>query len=131
MNAAGGRSVFPEVLRCIRGDGATVVYPWPSVESVQRTADRAGLNIRVPARNVIADDAEHRRRLEQEYGWRETGEGWICSRHAPESGEVMEHHTVVRDGSHWLCRFCRRTWPFPSPLPDDAGPCVQRAWRVE
>lgn len=51
-----------------------------------------------------------------------TPDGW----HA-----VLDHHVVIRDGSVWLCRRCRRTWPFPSPLPDDPGPCRPRPWPVD
>jgi hypothetical protein len=43
----------------------------------------------------------------------------------------MTHHHVVRDGSVWLCIHCLGTWPFPSPLPDTAGPCVPRRWEVD
>ncbi len=44
----------------------------------------------------------------------------------PLSGSVLDNHVVYRDGSFWRCRHCGRTWPFPSPLPGDVGPCVQR-----
>ncbi len=113
--ALGGRSECPDVLRCIRGDGATLAYPCPDIFAVQ---------------DVAALDVEYRKQIEA-YGWRQVADGWLCGQHAPESGEVMDHHTVSRDGSNWLCRHCGRTWPFPSPLPDSAGKCVQRAWRVE
>jgi len=116
-NALGGRSEFPEVLRCVRGDGVTVAYLWPSLADVMD-------------RGVPAVDAGFRQLIEI-HGWRQVADGWQCGRHAPESGEVMDHHAVIRDGSNWLCRHCGRTWPFPSPLPDSPGKCVQRAWRVE
>lgn len=42
---------------------------------------------------------------------------------------VLNNHRVVRDGSVWACvAGCRRTWPFPGRVPDDAGPCVERRW---
>lgn len=41
---------------------------------------------------------------------------------------VLDNHNVYRNGSVWACRFCSRTWPFPSPLPDSAGPCTPRRW---
>lgn len=47
------------------------------------------------------------------------------------AGDVLTNHNVRRDGSFWSCRHCGRTWPYPSPLPDDAGPCVPRKWRTE
>jgi hypothetical protein len=45
--------------------------------------------------------------------------------------EPMTNHRVDRDGSWWTCRFCRRTWPFPGPLPSETGPCVPRDWNRE
>jgi hypothetical protein len=39
-------------------------------------------------------------------------------------------HYVVRDGSFWTCVHCKRQWPYPSPLPRDAGPCNPRPWLV-
>lgn len=44
------------------------------------------------------------------------------------AGTMLDNHRVVRDGSVWACLFCRRTWPFPAPVPADAGPCVPRRW---
>lgn len=41
---------------------------------------------------------------------------------------VLTNHNVVRDGSAWWCRFCKRTWPYPQPIPADADPCVPRRW---
>lgn len=40
----------------------------------------------------------------------------------------MDHHHVVRDGSVWWCKFCSRTWPYPSPVPADAETCTPRKW---
>lgn len=42
--------------------------------------------------------------------------------------DEMNHHHVVRDGSVWWCRFCKSTWPYPSPVPESAGPCIKRKW---
>ena len=39
----------------------------------------------------------------------------------PDAGASM--HLVVRDGSVWFCRRCRRTWPYPAPVPRGDGPC--------
>lgn len=41
---------------------------------------------------------------------------------------VLDHHRVVRDGSVWLCSRCRRTWPWPTPVPADVEPCQRRTW---
>lgn len=41
---------------------------------------------------------------------------------------VLDNHSVVRDGSFWTCRFCRRQWPYPARVPSSAGPCVPRRW---
>jgi hypothetical protein len=41
---------------------------------------------------------------------------------------VLDNHNVYRDGSVWACRYCRRTWDFPSPIPRGDGPCVPRRW---
>lgn len=41
---------------------------------------------------------------------------------------IMDNHRIERDGSVWLCRFCRTTWPYPQPLPEPATPCVPRRW---
>jgi hypothetical protein len=41
---------------------------------------------------------------------------------------VLSNHNVFRDGSFWRCRYCPQTWPFPSPIPRDAGPCRPRRW---
>lgn len=41
---------------------------------------------------------------------------------------VLTNHRVVRDGNFWTCRHCKSQWPFPSPLPDDAGQCAPRRW---
>lgn len=41
---------------------------------------------------------------------------------------VLDNHNVQRDGSVWACRYCGTTWPFPSPLPQDPGPCRPRRW---
>jgi hypothetical protein len=37
-------------------------------------------------------------------------------------------HYVVRDGSVWLCERCKRTWPYPAPVPKDTAPCEPRPW---
>jgi hypothetical protein len=44
---------------------------------------------------------------------------------------VLTNHNVYRDGSVWACRYCRRTWQFPSPVPSDTDPCVPRRWGDE
>lgn len=41
---------------------------------------------------------------------------------------VLNNHHVVRDGSVWACLHCKVTWPFPTPVPSDPGPCVPRRW---
>jgi hypothetical protein len=46
------------------------------------------------------------------------------------SSETVDHHHVLRDGSVWLCKFCHKTWPYPSALPATAGPCTPRPWVV-
>jgi hypothetical protein len=47
-----------------------------------------------------------------------------------EASRRADHHVVVRDGSVWWCRFCRRTWPYPAPVPSRSL-CVPRAWGAE
>jgi hypothetical protein len=42
--------------------------------------------------------------------------------------QVLDNHRVVRDGSFWLCPRCTQTWPYPSLIPADAGPCTPRRW---
>jgi len=44
------------------------------------------------------------------------------------AGIVLDNHRVVRDGSVWACLHCKRTWPFPQPLPEPVEPCVPRRW---
>lgn len=41
---------------------------------------------------------------------------------------TMDNHNVYRDGSVWVCRYCKATWPFPAPVPSASGPCVPRQW---
>lgn len=41
---------------------------------------------------------------------------------------IMDHHIVLRDGSVWWCRYCKRTWPYPQPLPVPPTPCIPRRW---
>lgn len=41
---------------------------------------------------------------------------------------VLNNHRIVLDGSVWTCLFCKRTWPYPQPLPVPAVPCVPRRW---
>lgn len=44
---------------------------------------------------------------------------------------VLDNHRMVRNGSLWACMHCPAAWPFPAPVPSDAGPCVPRPWREE
>jgi hypothetical protein len=47
------------------------------------------------------------------------------------SSMVMRNHVIVRDGSVWLCRECKGTWPYPAPIPAiDGQTCTPRPWVV-
>jgi hypothetical protein len=41
---------------------------------------------------------------------------------------MLDNHRVIRDGSVWFCPRCKRTWPYPQPLPTDTEPCTPRKW---
>lgn len=43
-------------------------------------------------------------------------------------GIEMKNHRLVVDGSVWLCMHCKRTWPYPQPMPTPVTSCVPRRW---
>jgi hypothetical protein len=44
------------------------------------------------------------------------------------SDAVLTNHRLEVDGSVWLCVHCKRTWPYPQPMPVPTIPCIPRRW---